>query len=1318
VTPTDDTSNRVSPALAMAKAASADIYVRDHLVAVAVAQGDSVVDVAQHLGLSRQQVHAVLDREPRAPNASPEAVRAENDTASALLGMTDHVRFEHLVHVLLHDVDPAIRPLGGVGDRARDAIADLGGSDGAIVSISLEREWTRKIRREIKRMAEFGHRPPRVYGVTNRRITREAEHRLEEFARQRGITLRILGQQWLVAKLLHPDYLELRCRFLGLAPPRPKAFLTPDEYRRLLNGRPANLGLDVPIVGREDVVEQVLRHVDRRRCLVLEGPGGVGKTRLLLEAAERDNGSRSWRFLDESAPVPPEALGELGGGGELVVVMDNAHGRRDLKAILGVLERRDPKPTVVFVVRPHRLDEVKSATAGVWLGVPDVQDFLSLRVLTWWQIAEIVRGEPFEIRYHGMVSNIASLAEGSPLIAVIAATLARDGRSLPELTGDEVFAGHVAGRLATLTHDDPDARQLRELLAIVAALGTVKGDDQGMIAAICDLLGFGPPAVRRWLGELADHGLLVSTAEYCFTLKPDLLADHVLVSSFFSSKWRPVLEYENVLASFADRHLMALCRALGRVPYGHLDARHSGLRALEARLGPIVAHGNLEHAAHLVLELLPGAEDLALPMLRKLVGRAAASPEHVTEPAAEHLVRATQRVNADVAASWRLLLELATVGDGTYDAARKAMQEVYMRVPVDESDQDGWVLADAQRVLADVTAAFTRQAVTGGALRAAAAAGQALVVVVFDDMSWSVDDPRTIAMRGYALPASEPTRAVLHAGVQTLMETLLRIPPEDQLRSLDAATSLARHAAGYRGPHGVRLDDGARRDASKELGHLDGFILEHFDELSLPVRAEALNYLVWRREWSRRDQRAGASTASVQLPDHSSELDEYLLLIHRGEVGPRDENDGWQEEERDRNARCEQLARQIIDDPAWSERLRRWERWHGDARAHAAGDSQWIGLILAEVAELRPRLAVELVDELIATGSSLRTIGAQAVHRLGASGQLDPALLERWCATDDETRAMIATGIADLDGDLAEATLHRLADEPSETVLLGVFSGLNCARPSTEWRIRLGLRVAGQLADAQALYRILLIAEAGGVELAGTLPAAAREALLATAGAERVRSGGLIRALDVLEPIIGDLTLAWVWKRLDWLKAAGAQAWNLDALPDDLASRVRDHATPDDLVRVLAAFEAAPESSLVGAATRDLLRWIDPDAEAITDAIVRLHDDPLEGWRAHRLLRLRGLSWEGCEARAFALADKLPEADAVSELVHAMLPTTWSGSRVPQLESALEHLQAWGRRPANPVFHGAIQEAAEEVRRWILGDLDRERRQDELAGLR
>ena len=711
---------------------------------------------------------------------------------------------------------------------------------------------------------------------------------------------------------------------------------------------------------------------------------------------------------------------------------------------------------------------------------------------------------------------------------------------------------------------------------------------------------------------------------------------------------------------------------------------------------------------------------MALPALRTLIGRVAASPELLTVTAAEDLIHATQRVNADVAASWRLLLELASAAAGTptFDAACEAMREIYKRVPVDESDQDGHVLADVQRNLADVTAGFTRQALTENAFRAAAAAGRALAIVVFDDMTWSLDDPRTVEMHGYAVPGSEHTRAVLRSGVQTLAATLLRIPPADQLQSLEAATALARHAAGYRGPGGAQMDDRARSIATEELGHLDAFLAEHFEELSLPVRADALSYLRWNRAWNPRDPHGGASTASAPLPPLSCELDEYVLLIHPREVGPPDEHDSWEDEHRDRHARCEQLARELVGDSAWRERLRRWESWHDQARAlfDPAGEGHWIGVTLAQVARLHPRRAVELIDELISTASTLRARGSLAVHRLGTEGHLDPASLERWCA-DEESRAMVAEGIGDLDGDLAQATLRRLADDPSETVRRGVLRGLNYGEHSTDWRIALGLRVAGELADAQALHRMLLLAKVGGVPLAGTLPAAAREALLATAIAERVPASDLVRVLNDLEPVTGDLTLVWVWKRVDWLGSLSAPLRATALLPDALASRVHRQATHDDLLRAISAFESAPRSSPVSAALIDLIEWIDPNSAAVTDAIVRIHDNADER-RAQRLLRLRGLSWEGCESRAVALAERLPSIDTAHELVHAMLPIAWPGSRVPQLQSALQHVEGWQRRSDDPGFRRAVEEAADEIRRWIAGDRDRERRQDELAGLR
>ena len=324
-------------------------------------------------------------------------LRVRRAITQALDDLTDHVSFEELVQVLLTDVDPTIRPLGGVGDRGRDAAADLGDGDGAIVSISLEREWSRKIRSEISKIARLGHRPPRVYGVTNRRITRAAEQRLEAFAAERGITLRLLGQQWLATKLLHPQYVSVREDFLHVAPATATVFMNPLDYQELLSARRVSAGFDVALVGRDDELGVLRERLERESSLtVLQGPGGIGKTRLLLELALDEQGWRVWRFIDESAMLTSAAFGELGSGEPMVVVVDNAHRRSDLREVLGLLERRHPRPSVVCVVRPRRLDGITSATASVWLGPAGNGDIVELRPLGGAHIAAMVRSPPFE----------------------------------------------------------------------------------------------------------------------------------------------------------------------------------------------------------------------------------------------------------------------------------------------------------------------------------------------------------------------------------------------------------------------------------------------------------------------------------------------------------------------------------------------------------------------------------------------------------------------------------------------------------------------------------------------------------------------------------------------------------------------------------------------------------------------------------------------------------------------------------------------------------------------------------------------------------
>jgi len=1313
-----------SVALSLAREAGQDIVTRDRFIAQAVAGGDSPAVVAGYLGLSRQQVYAILEdqRLREADRVRGEATWEEQSawraTETRLEEMASGEEFERLVHVLLYDIDPSVRPVGGVGDRARDAVGDLAHGDHSIFSISIEKEWARKIRREVKRIVNLGYKPAFVYAVTNRKTTRVAEERLERWADELGIRLRVLSQRWLVSKLVHPDYVELRRELLGLSPRPPKVFLSSREYRDLLDGRPASLGLHTRRVGSNQLSERLRGRLQVRPAIVLTGPGGIGKTRLVLDLAEHAEPGHVWRFLDEATVLRPDALGELMGTEEMVVVIDNAHRRHDLEQVLGLLERRRPRPKVIFVVRPQRVEPVEEAARSVWIGQLSYEDYVTVPRLRDPEIAQLVRGEPFAVSYDGMVRAIVRLAEGNPQIAVLAAQLARDGMSIAELTRAEVFGEYVSALLTTVTDRAAEARQLREVLAVIAALGSIDRQDDRTVARVSQLVGFAPAAVKRWLLELADLGLLIEQPDDVFVIKPDVLAEHTLVASFFTERWQPVLDYRDVVRAFAADRLEQLCVALGQVPFAKLNPSDPGILDLRSAIDPIIVRGELVRPAKLVRALLPGAESFGLPLLEALIGRAVRESHSMSREAAEILVEATQRVNQDIAAGWRLLLRLtaAMTDPKAIDVSREAMKSIYRRVPVRMSDQDGWVLAEVQTTVAKVTRAYARRAHTAGQVRAATAAAHALLMTTFEAAAMSVETHEEIVLSAYAVPGTEATKEALLVGMEVITSTFAATDSAEQLRTIEEITELARRAAGFPAGFGVRLDGSARARAEQALSRFDEFLAGQFDELALPVRASALTYVLARRAWLTRRETNAEEDGELHLPPlpkRSDELDEYILLFYPKPVEPP-AGRPWEEEQRETQALSVAIARRLASEASWREHLAQWERWRAQtAELFDHRPSPALQLVMTALAHEQPVRAVEIIDELIDVRLELRTQLAGAIHHLIESGHANDQSIDRWLDADETTRATLALATADLDSESATRALRTLARDDSEMVRRAVLNGIRFGQATTEWRIELGLGIAEQLADIDAVHTLLMVAGAGHLPLTPRLGGPARRAVLASATVQRIDTYDLAETLRRLEPITGDLTLEWVWRRIDWLQTIDQRAWMLDLLPDALSSRIREHSTRADLDEALRRFARVGTPSLASDALSKLLNWIDPAAPQISELIADYYDDPDQKARVYRLLQLE-LSWDECRQRAETLAERVDD-DAVWDLVHAKLPAMWSGSRVPHLQAALEHVKDWGRDSPSSSFRRGITATAAKLEAMITRENERDRQEEELS---
>ena len=198
-------------------------------------------------------------------------------TRQRLDALTDSVSFERLATILLTRTGIDVRPLGGSGDRGRDAVAGLYHAEGGeplAVTISLEQDWRAKIRTDLKRIYDAGYRPETVISVTNRPAAAKVQAALQQQAKKEyGVDLTIHEQRWLVAQLHRRDNLDLLGEYLQLSPPRPRFFLDLSEFENLLEERRL---LAAPFAGRGEELDDVAYLLaDEGRAVIIEAPGGL-----------------------------------------------------------------------------------------------------------------------------------------------------------------------------------------------------------------------------------------------------------------------------------------------------------------------------------------------------------------------------------------------------------------------------------------------------------------------------------------------------------------------------------------------------------------------------------------------------------------------------------------------------------------------------------------------------------------------------------------------------------------------------------------------------------------------------------------------------------------------------------------------------------------------------------------------------------------------------------------------------------------------------------------------------------------------------------
>lgn len=337
-------------------------------------------------------------------------------------------------------------------------------------------------------------------------------------------------------RLVDTYFPGFREAFLGV--PRPSPWKTVEDFFRPLTGT-ALFSHKWRLVGRDQELAALAAFAwdsDRHVALVI-GHGGIGKSRIVRQVgsdlSQPGPDSAAVLFAAAGTDVQPADFEQLPPGGRLLVVIEDAHERPDVVAIVHGVLRRRPDAHVVISVRPYALADLDNGLRS--LGVYP-EDCLQVRleelaVLDAQSLAAEALGNSAS---RWLADWLGAVSPDCPLIIVVAAELSRRGsldlarlqgntrirRAIMDAFRDAMTAGADVG--------NPDTR--RQVLNAVAALQPFRLQDDDCRSAMSALTSRPFDQVMPYLSAL-EAAQVLQRQGTSLRVVPDLLGDAVLASA-------------------------------------------------------------------------------------------------------------------------------------------------------------------------------------------------------------------------------------------------------------------------------------------------------------------------------------------------------------------------------------------------------------------------------------------------------------------------------------------------------------------------------------------------------------------------------------------------------------------------------------------------------------------------------------------------------------------------------------------------------------------------------------------------------------------
>lgn len=358
---------------------------------------------------------------------------------------------------------------------------------------------------------------------------------------------------------------------LGAHPGDSRTFQTTENYFGYELNTASTFNHARALRGRTDELNLGLEAIrcaapDESRMVVVTGRGGVGKSRLLIELAERvaESGEATVLWVRDLESPGPESLNELPAG-PLAIFCDDAHRRPDLDRLLSFVSAREDKTVLVVGIRPHGQDALRSAAFRSGFGKERIVDIGELDDLPTEELIPLVATELDAADKH-WAESIVKVARGSTLVALVAARLLRTRRLNPAILAQDEEVHHVVfsnfeDEIYGQVSREIDPAQARRVLELFAAISPVRLATDDEVQRIAQFMGIDPPDLIRTVGTLQEAGVLREHRTGIRVI-PDVLSDHILQRTLVAAG-RPTHAEMQILERLGDGVLPDLLRNVG-----------------------------------------------------------------------------------------------------------------------------------------------------------------------------------------------------------------------------------------------------------------------------------------------------------------------------------------------------------------------------------------------------------------------------------------------------------------------------------------------------------------------------------------------------------------------------------------------------------------------------------------------------------------------------------------------------------------------------------------------------------------------------------